>query len=92
MAPDKEAAAVFLALGYYPIVKPKLDRRKGKWIWKGLFFNSVILVVYWLLMNLFGFDRIAAEFSEMGTLMIIIMLLLGNLTFFLLDKLLEKKF
>ena len=26
-APDKEAAAIFLALGYYPIVKPKLDRK-----------------------------------------------------------------
>ena len=26
LAPDKEAAAIFLALGYYPIVKPKLDR------------------------------------------------------------------
>lgn len=27
LAPDKEAAAIFLALGYYPIVKPKLDRK-----------------------------------------------------------------
>ena len=92
LAPDKEAAAVFLALGYYPIVKPKLDRRKGKWLWKGLLFNSVILLTYWLLMHLFGFDQLAAEFGEMGILMTALMLLLGNVTFFLLDKLLEKKF
>ena len=92
MAPDKEAAAVFLALGYYPIVKPKLDRRKGKWLWKGLLFNSVILLMYWVLMHLFGFDQLASEFSEMGTAMAMLMLLLGNVTFFLLDKLLEKKF
>ena len=92
MAPDKEAAAVFLALGYYPIVKPALDRRKGKWLWKGLLFNSVILVTYWLLMHIFGFDLLTAEFSEMGTVLIVLMLVLGNVTFFLLDRVLEKKF
>ncbi len=92
LAPDKEAAAVFLALGYYPIVKPKLDKRKGKWLWKGILFNTVILVTYWLLMNLFGFDQLAAELGEMGILMTAVLLILGNVTFFLLDKLLEKKF
>jgi len=92
LAPDKEAAAVFLALGYYPIVKPKLDRRKGKWLWKGLLFNSVILATYWLLMNLFGFNQLAAEFGEMGVVMTAVLLLLGNVTFFLLDKLLGKRF
>ena len=92
MAPDKEAAAVFLVLGYYPIVKPKLDRRKGKRLWKGLLFNAVILLTYWILMHIFGFDQLASEFSEMGTAMAMLMLLLGNVTFFLLDKLLEKKF
>jgi len=92
MAPDKEAAAVFLTLGYYPIVKPKLDRLKGKWFWKILFFNAVILLTYWLLMHLLGFEQLAAEFSEMGALMTAVMLLLGNVTFFLLDKLLDRKF
>ena len=41
LAPDKEAAAIFLAIGYYPILKPWLDRRKLKWLWKGLLFNAV---------------------------------------------------
>jgi len=92
LAPDKEAAAVFLALGYYPILKPKLDRRKGKWLWKVLFFNGVILAIYWLMMHLFGFDQLAAEFTEMGVLLTAVMLILGNVTFFLLDTLLERKF
>lgn len=91
MAPDKEAVAVFLALGYYPILKPKLDRLKGKLFWKLLFFNAVTLLTYGLLMHLFGFDRLAAEFSEMGIALTALMLLLGNVTFFLLDKLLERK-
>ena len=92
MAPDKEAAAVFLALGYYPILKPKFDRKKGSLLWKLLFFNAVTLLTYWLLMHIFGFDQITAEFSEMGILLTAVMLVLGNVTFFLLDKLLERKF
>lgn len=67
-------------------------QKKGKWLWKGLLFNAVILVTYWVLMHIFGFDQLASEFSEMGTVMVVLMLLLGNVTFFLLDKLLEKKF
>ena len=34
LGPDKEAAAVFVFLGYYPIVKPRLDRRKLRWFGK----------------------------------------------------------
>ena len=92
LAPDKEAAAVFAFIGYYPIIKPKLDRKKGKWLWKALLFNVSILVTYWLLMHLFGLDQITAEFTEMGTAMTILMLVLGNVTFFLLDRLLGMKY
>ena len=92
MAPDKEAAAIFLALGFYPIVKPGLDRRKGKWLLKGLFFNGMILLTYWVLLHLFGMAQLVSEFTEMGTLLAAVLLLLGNVTFFLLDRLLETKF
>lgn len=92
MAPDKEAAAVFCAIGYYPILKPKLDRSKGKWLWKALLFNGTILVMYWLLMHLFGMDQITAEFAEMGRILTVVMLILGNVTFFLLDRLLGRRF
>lgn len=91
LAPDKEAAAVFVCIGYYPILKPKLDRSRGKWLWKALLFNSSILAMYWLLMHLFGLEQIAAEFEEMGIVMTLIMLILGNVTFFLLDRLLGRK-
>ena len=92
MAPDKEAAAVFAALGYYPNVKPKLDRKKGTRLWKLLLFNGSVLILYWLLMHLFGFDQIAEEFAEMGMVMTALTLILGNVTFFLLDRLLGMKF
>ena len=90
LAPDKEAAAVFLALGYYPVIKPRFDRMRLKWLWKVLLFNGVILVLYWLLIHAFGMNQIAVEFREMGTVMTVITLLLGNLTFILLDRLLGR--
>ena len=91
MAPDKEAAAVFLLLGYYPIAKLKLDALKGKWLWKALYFNGSILALYWVLMNIIGMQQLLSDFEGMGLAMMALLLILGNATFFLLDRLLEKK-
>ena len=91
LAPDKEAAAVFVFLGYYPIVKPKLDRKKLPWLWKGLLFNASVLALYWLLLRLFGMEQLVSEFQELGAAMTVVLLILGNVTFFLLDKLLGMK-
>lgn len=89
LAPDKEAAAVFLFLGYYPIVKPRLEKTRLRWLWKGLLFNVSVVVMYWLLIRFLGLDT--QEFSEMGGFLWVILLLLGNFTFFLLDKLLSRR-
>lgn len=89
LGPDKEAAAVFAFLGYYPIIKPKMDKLPMKWLWKLVFFNVVILVMYWLLMNVFGMAELSEEFAEMGTLLTVATLLMGNVTFILLDRLLQ---
>ena len=88
LSPDKEAAAVFVGLGYYPIIKPKLDKTRGKWLWKTLLFNAVTLLLYWLLMNVLGMAQLAEEFSEMGMALTVVTLILGNVTFFMLDRLL----
>ena len=88
LAPDKEAAAVFAFLGYYPILKPALDRKKLSWFWKTLLFNASVLTMYWLLMHLLGMEQIMAEFEGMGMVMTVILLILGNVTFFMLDRLL----
>lgn len=90
MGPDKEAAAVFAFLGYYPIVKPWLDRTRLKWVWKTLLFNTSILVMYALLIYLFGMAQVSAEFQEMGTVLMVVMLLMANLIFFLLDRILDR--
>lgn len=92
LAPDKEAAAVFCFLGYYPIVKPWLDRRKLPWLWKGLFFNGATALLYWLLIAVMGMAQVGEEFADMGTVLLVLCLILGNVTFFLLDVLLGRRF
>lgn len=90
LSADKEAAAVFIFLGYYPIVKPKLDGLRFPWLWKLVLFNASVGVMYFLLLRLFGMAQLRAEFEELGTVMLIVMLLMGNVTFFLLDRLLRR--
>lgn len=90
LAPDKEAAAVFLFLGYYPILKPWLDKRRGALVWKLLVFNGAVLSLYWVLIRLVGMEELLQEMEGMKYGMTAVLLILGNLTFFLLDRLLQK--
>lgn len=89
MGPDKEASAVFLCLGYYPVLKPKLDRMVLPWLWKLLLFNGAIYVLYLVLLRLLGIDPLTEEFQGVGIIGLIVMLLLGNATFVLLDRFLN---
>lgn len=86
MCPDKEAAVVFLALGYYPLIKSILDRSKMRFLLKLLYFNSAILLAYGCLIYLMGMEDVAAENMEFGIIGLIVILLMGNVAFFLLDK------
>lgn len=90
MGPDKEAAAIFAFIGYYPLLKPAFDRLKSGALLKFIFFNGVILLMYWLLINLFGLAEIAKEYRELGLAMTIFTLITGNLIFFMLDKILAR--
>lgn len=90
LSPDKEAAALFVFLGYYPLVKPMLDRKKLSWLLKGAVFNGSILLMYFLLLRLFGMEALGEEFRELGGIMLAVLLLLGNVTFCLLDRLLTR--
>lgn len=90
LAPDKEAAGIFVFLGYYPLLKPAFDRLKSGTFLKLLFFNCVILLMYWLLINLFGLAQIGKEYRELGLLMTVFTLITGNLIFFMLDKILAR--
>ena len=88
MSPDKEAAAVFAFLGYYPILKPKIEKMKGKWLWKLAVFNISMVVLYSFLIRIMGITEITGESEELAGIMLIVLLVLGNVTFLALDRLL----
>ena len=90
LGPDKEAAAVFVFLGYYPIIKPWLDRRKVPVLWKLAVFNGAILILYSLLIYLFRMDQVIQEFRELGMVLTLVTLLMGNGVLFMLDTLLGR--
>ena len=91
LSPDKEAAAVFAFLGYYPIVKPRLDRLRLRWLWKLILFNCSGAAMYGILIYVFGMQNIVEELQELGLVLGALCLVLGNVTFFLLDHLLSKR-
>lgn len=89
MCPDKETAAVFVFFGYYPICKPWLDRlpRLLRRLSKALLFNLSVAVMYALLIFVLGMDALGEEFRQTGAVMLILLLVLGNVTFLLVDVL-----
>lgn len=90
LAADKESAALFAVIGYYPMLQPLFDRSPWRLLWKLCYFNAVILLMYAALFHLLGMDQLRAEYRELGTWGMVIMLLLGNVVFFLFDKILAR--
>ena len=88
MSPDKESAAVFAFLGYYPILKPKLETMKGKWLWKALVFNTSMVLLYSILIRVMGVAAVTGESEELAEIMLTVLLLMGNVTFIALDRML----
>lgn len=87
-APDKEAAMIFVALGYYPVIKPKLEKVHFSWVLKFIIFNVSICVAYAVLIFMMGVEELAL--GDVGTVLFLILAFMGNLTFFLLDRLLDR--
>ena len=87
---DKEAAFFFLFLGYYPIVKWQLDRIHRKplrILVKLAIWNASIVLMYVLMGALLHMDAVVAEFSEMGTALLVGFALLFDLCMALYDRL-----
>lgn len=89
LAPDKEAVAMFVFLGWYPIVKLPLEKCRLRIVIKFLLFNVAVFSMYWLLISLFGMEYLKAELLGEGLWVTAIILLMGNVTFFLLDRILS---
>lgn len=85
---DKETAAVFVFLGYYPAVKKFFDRVRPtvlRVFFKLLLFNVAAVSLYAVLIFVFNMTALVEEFKTTGTLLLVATLALGNITFVLLD-------
>jgi len=88
LSPDREAALMFfLFMGYYPIVKACLERLRSKaleYSLKLLIFNAAAILETWIAIV---FLHVPIEpIPFLGKYTVIILLVLGNITFFLYDK------
>lgn len=90
IAPDKEAAFIFVFLGYYPIIRHHFPKSFLGIILKLLFFNIIICLVYGILIYLLGLNNLQAEFMEFGWVGLVILMILGNICFGMLDFLLGR--
>ncbi len=89
---DKEAALIFAFLGYYPILKPDLDRIPSvplRLAAKLGIFNIGAGMVYLLLAVVLHIEAFSAEYAAMGTAMLIFFFLLCNLCMLVYDRALK---
>lgn len=93
LCPNVECAALFLFLGYYPILKRSLDGIRPAFLRvlaKTALFNVAIALMYLVLIFLMGVEGLAEEMGRMALILIIAAVVLGNATFWLTDLLLAR--
>lgn len=89
LVPDKEMALIFIFfLGFYPLVKAYLEKIRFpalRFAAKLMLFNVCILAMYSLILLVFPIPALQQEFSSMSGKALAILLLAGNVTFFVYD-------
>lgn len=92
LASDKEAAIIYLFFfGYYPILKAIIESKLKSilgWIAKFALFNTAIVACYLMIVKVLLLPM--EDFDDFGKYTIPILLLAGNVVFFLYDMLLTK--
>ena len=66
LGPDKEASSLYLFLGYYPLLKPRLDAIRPAvlgWVAKISLAAAAITAMYALLLYVFALDGLEEEFA-----------------------------
>ena len=96
VVPDKQAAMIFIFLGYYPVVKDYLDHHmKSKalqWIIKFFVFNLSILAAYGLMIYVFQMPDVMTDMGTLGRFTGLVTLLAGNVVFIVFELALTRIF
>ena len=88
---DKEAAFFYLFLGYYPLLKPEIDRIKNRAVRfavKLSLFSVALCAMYAILMFLLHLEAVTQDFAEMGTLLTAFFLVMLDICLLLYDRML----
>lgn len=86
---DRETALIFVFFGWYPLIQPKILAMRSwppRLTAKLLFCNLAIALAYGILLFLFRLGDLAGETPLMTALLVV----LGNVVFLLLDRLLVR--
>lgn len=88
--PDKEVALLFtVLLGYYPLLKPRLDRIRSAVLRGGcklLLCNAAVLGMYSLLLVFFPAGEVSQELRATALALTAATLAIGNVAFLLYDR------
>lgn len=90
--PDKEAALLFAFIGYYPVLRWRLEqirRSPLRVAAKLAVFNAAVIAMYALCIFVFRMDQVLKDYREMGLILTLACLVLGNFTLLLYDRLLN---
>lgn len=90
LVPDLELSLFYLfVVGYYPILRTVLERiclQPVRWIAKFAWFNAAVVIMYLLLIFVLAPPELAAEFAADGAPMLVLLLAMGNLSFWFCDR------
>ena len=93
LGPDKEAAALYLFLGYYPLLQPKLDaiRRPAlRWLAKLVLAVVSVGAMYLVLLYVLGLTQVTEEFADAAPWLLWVTAALGLVVFAVYDILLRR--
>ena len=92
IAPDKEVALLYVFLGWYPPLRPAIDRAIGgkvpRLLVKSVLFAAAVSAMYALDIFVLGMEHIAREYAEAGQTVLALTAALGFAVWLLFDKVL----
>ena len=94
LAPDREAALVYVCLGYYPLIRERFERIRPPWLRMGTklcFFTLAGALAYGLLMMVIGAEAVLAEYEGAGIWLLAVTVILWDVLFLLVDRLLGSR-
>lgn len=93
LAPEKEAAVLFVFFGYYPMLRKLIGqaaRARGCVAVKLVYVNAAVFAAYGLMLYVFHLTAVMEDFAGMGKAMLAVLLVLANVTFVIYDVLIAR--